>query len=126
MNLREDSASIPVSAMEEPIAPPRRNGELTFEAPWESRAFGMAVALNEQGAYEWNAFSTRLAEHLAQIQESKPSDRVLPTPADTESRYYNAWLATLQELLVERGLISAAEIDEMTVLVASGALDHRH
>ena len=28
-------------------APPRSNGELVFEAPWESRSFGMAVALSE-------------------------------------------------------------------------------
>ena len=25
-----------------PLAPPRRNGELVFEAPWETRAFGLA------------------------------------------------------------------------------------
>ena len=30
-------------------APPRSNGELVFEAPWESRSFGMAVALSEPG-----------------------------------------------------------------------------
>ena len=41
---------------EGPEAPPRRNGELVFEAPWESRAFGMAVALCEQGLFEWEEF----------------------------------------------------------------------
>ena len=29
-----------------PAAPPRDNGELVFAAPWESRAFGLALALN--------------------------------------------------------------------------------
>ena len=33
-----------------PAAPPRRNGELVFEVPWESRAFGVALALCEAGA----------------------------------------------------------------------------
>jgi hypothetical protein len=32
-------------------APPRDNGELTFEAPWQGRAFGMAVALQEKESF---------------------------------------------------------------------------
>ena len=37
--------------------PPRANGELVFEAPWESRAFGVAVALHESGALRLRARS---------------------------------------------------------------------
>lgn len=44
---------------------PRKNGELVFQAPWEGRAFGLAVALNEKDAYHWNAFRTRLVEQIA-------------------------------------------------------------
>ena len=29
------------------LAVPRKNGELVFEAPWEGRVFGMAVALSD-------------------------------------------------------------------------------
>ena len=43
---------------------PRSNGELVFSAPWESRAFGMAVALHEQGAYDWDAFRDRLVAEI--------------------------------------------------------------
>ena len=35
--------------MDEQMALPRQNGELVFAAPWEARAFGLAVALNEAG-----------------------------------------------------------------------------
>ena len=45
-----------VADMEGPAALPRENGELVFEAPWEGRAFGIAVALAEQGRYEWEDF----------------------------------------------------------------------
>src|SRR5262249_36675002 len=38
------------------VAPPRSNGELVFEAPWESRAFGVAVALSEARGLEWERF----------------------------------------------------------------------
>jgi hypothetical protein len=36
-----------------------------LQAPWEGRAFGLAVVLNEKGAYGWNAFRTRLVERIA-------------------------------------------------------------
>ena len=42
-----------ISAMSGSAALPRRNGELVFAEPWEGRAFGLAVALNENGAYDW-------------------------------------------------------------------------
>ena len=38
--------------MEAKNALPRENGELVFQAPWEARAFGLAVALNEKDLYE--------------------------------------------------------------------------
>src|SRR5262249_18525318 len=42
-----------VAAMEGATALPRENGELVFDEPWQGRAFGMAVALHEDGLYEW-------------------------------------------------------------------------
>ena len=50
-----------IANMEEHIAVPRQNGALVFAAPWEARAFGMAVALNDSGLYEWRDFSQSLA-----------------------------------------------------------------
>jgi predicted DCC family thiol-disulfide oxidoreductase YuxK len=37
-------------------APPRSNGELLFQRPWEGRAFGIAIALSKKGHYEWEDF----------------------------------------------------------------------
>ena len=45
-----------ITEMQGELALPRSNGELVFDAPWEGRAFGIAVALNESGAYEWGEF----------------------------------------------------------------------
>ena len=36
-----------VASLEGTAALPRRNGELVFEAPWQGRAFGMAVVLRQ-------------------------------------------------------------------------------
>jgi hypothetical protein len=53
----------------DPAAPPRRNGELVFDAPWQARAFGMAIALLERQRLGWNAFR----RHLVPVIERKPA-----------------------------------------------------
>ena len=44
-----------ISSMSGAIAMPRSNGELVFDAPWQSRAFGMAVSLSRAGYFSWDA-----------------------------------------------------------------------
>ena len=90
-----------ISNMPEEVELPRSNGELTFEAPWEGRAFGIAVALNESGRYEWNEF----VSHLTREIKDDPSE---------EQTYYEKWLAGLAALAAERGLITTEELDQRT------------
>ena len=40
---------------EGPAAPPRTNGELVFELPWESRVFGLTMSLYEAGQFDAGA-----------------------------------------------------------------------
>jgi hypothetical protein len=54
------SADGRIGLMDGAAALPRKNGELVFEAPWEGRAFGMAVALSEGRLYGWDEFRARL------------------------------------------------------------------
>jgi nitrile hydratase accessory protein len=89
-----------ISEMEGETALPRKNGELVFEEPWEGRAFGLAVALNESGFYEWRAFRDQLVDEIAKEDA-----------AETGSTYYERWLASLEELLVARGLVTKSELD---------------
>ena len=63
-----------------PAAPPRRNGELVFEAPWQGRAFGMAVALLEREGLGWDAFRV----HLVAAIEAAP-----------EAAYYEQFVTAL-------------------------------
>ena len=104
-----------VGQMDGPAALPRKNGELVFEAPWESRAFGLAVAMSDQEQYAWEEFRQRL---IAQIGAADA--------AGAESSYYERWLAAFESLLVERGLLSRDELDRRTAEYASGARDDDH
>jgi len=69
-------------------AVPRKNGELVFDAPWQSRAFGMAVGLAERGLFRWDDFRDRLIAQIA----ATPSDAADESPARV---YYRQWLADL-------------------------------
>ena len=48
-----------------PAAPPRLNGELVFDAPWQGRAFGMAVALLEHHGLGWDDLRRHLVVAIA-------------------------------------------------------------
>ena len=97
----EDSrADEQISAMEGELSLPRQNGELVFSEPWEARAFGVAVALNEAGVYPWQAFSTQLAEEIAGVRGTEQADD-----------YYARWLGALEALAERTGLVEAAELE---------------
>jgi len=93
-------------------AAPRKNGELVFEAPWEGRAFGMAVAMHEGAHFDWEDFRRRLIARIAEADA-----------AGDASTYYERWVAALEELLAARGIVSRAELDERTYEFEFGERD---
>ena len=109
-----------VSDMRGTAALPRKNGELVFDAPWESHAFGMAIALYEQGHYDWEEFRQRLISEIGGWESSNQDQRAAWD-------YYRHWLASFETLIKDRGLLSEEEIVERTAEFASRARDeHRH
>jgi nitrile hydratase accessory protein len=101
-----------VADMPGAAAMPRKNGELVFEAPWEGRAFGMAVALNEQQLYEWEDFRQHLIAEIG----------VADARGD-QSGYYERWLASFEALLADKGVLTREEIDERTYQFEFGERD---
>jgi nitrile hydratase accessory protein len=93
-----------VAEMTGAAAPPRRNGELVFDALWEGRTFGMAVTLSDQGRYPWRDFRDSLVEVIARHDEA----------GDVTTPYYERFLAALEHLVVGRGLVARAELDALT------------
>lgn len=107
-----DNLSQEINDMDDEIALPRKNGELQFEQPWEARAFGLAVALNGEGVYPWKNFSEGLA---AEIGRAESTDA---TAEEADSTYYERWYRTLEKLVIEKGLISADELEARAVTQA--------
>ena len=105
-----------IEELSDDLAVPRKNGELVFEAPWEGRIFGMAVALNDRQAFDWDEFRTRLVDEIAEAEAH----------GDT-SGYYERWLAGFERLLLETGAITAEELDARTGEHVTGLWDeHEH
>lgn len=72
-----------------PEAPPRRNGELVFDEPWQARAFGICVAVLEREGLGWDAFRAHLVPAIA---------------ADPDGSYYDAFGVALERFLVDVGI----------------------
>ncbi len=104
----------PISAMEAQIALPRENGALVFQAPWEARALGLAVALNQKDLYEWREFRAELAATIAAADQNNDS-----------SSYYARWVASLEELIIAKGLLSREQLYAKTAEYAAG-IDDEH
>jgi nitrile hydratase accessory protein len=94
------------------LAIPRKNGEPIFADPWEARAFGMAVVLNEKQVYPWQQFSQGLAAEIAHAEQH-----------GIDSSYYERWYAALEKLVITAGLITQEEIETRTAEYTSGVRD---
>jgi hypothetical protein len=73
-----------------PDSLPRHNGEPVFDAPWESRAFGLAAAYLGTRGEDWARFRHELMDAIADLGPDTP--------------YYEAWITALERLLAADGL----------------------
>src|SRR5256885_8761961 len=92
MDGAHDMGGVPWSG---PVVP--EPNEPMFHAEWERRAFAITLAMGMPGG--WNIDMSRFA------RENRPPDDYLG------KSYYQLWLAGLECLMLERGLVAKDEID---------------
>lgn len=80
---------------------PRDDGGPVFAEPWQAQAFALALQLHEQGAFTWTEWADALSDRLK-----------AEGPQDDGSRYYEHWLATLEDLVTTKELAAAGELRE--------------
>ena len=85
-----------------PGAPPRANGELVFEHPWQSRLFATTMALCERGVLDYESFRVRLIGEIALHPD----------------QYWSSWQDALERLLQERRLVDVDELAARAVRFA--------
>jgi nitrile hydratase accessory protein len=101
-----------------PAAPPRQNGELVFEAPWERRVFGLTMALVEAGAIEYARFREHLIAEIAAWEASRP-------PEESWS-YYRCWARALEALLIDQSALRSSELETRVEALAQRPHGHDH
>jgi nitrile hydratase accessory protein len=105
-----------------PAAPPRSNGELVFAEPWESRAFGLAMALNAGGVFEWEDFRRQLISAVAEAEREATEEEPYS--------YYRCWLLALERVLAAGGVVSTEQLldraEELDARPAGHDHDHDH
>jgi nitrile hydratase accessory protein len=96
-------------------APPRRNGELVFAEPWESRVFGLTMALHEVGVFAWDEFRSRLIEAIRRADADGGSEP-----------YWQSWRSAFESLLQAKGICAAADLQARTQALAARPPGHDH
>jgi nitrile hydratase accessory protein len=80
-----------------PLSPPRDNGDIVFEFPWEQRIFGLTVALCRSETCAWESFRRHLIRRIAD---------------DGSRPYWESWAAALEDTLTDQSIVAPAELDD--------------
>ncbi len=81
---------------------PRDDEGPVFKEPWEAQAFALALKLHEAGHFTWAEWTETLSAEIKAAQA-----RGDPDLGDT---YYRHWLAALERLAAEKGLVPADDL----------------
>jgi nitrile hydratase accessory protein len=79
-----------------------------FAAPWEGRAFGLALDLVEQRGWSWETFRERLIAAIAE---------------DPQRAYYESRIVALERLVADHELVSVADLATERAHVAAYRYD---
>ena len=90
------------------VMPPSSAGEPVFAAPWEGRAFGLALDTVERLGLPWEVFRDQLIEAIAE---------------EPERAYYESWVVALERLVFEHDLVTDTELTQERSEVAAYRYD---
>jgi nitrile hydratase accessory protein len=88
----------------DPLALPRLPRDAdgpVFAEPWQAQAFALALQLHAQGCFAWTEWAEALSRRLKAAG-----------PDDDGARYYEYWLAALEDLVREKRLAAGSELAE--------------
>jgi nitrile hydratase accessory protein len=77
--------------------------EPVFSEPWEARVFALVLELHQAGHFSWGRWAETLGRELAR-----------PAPDGAERSYYACWLAALEHLATDAGLVERDGLEILT------------
>lgn len=82
---------------------PRDDEGPVFNEPWEAQAFGLVLALHEQGLFTWPEWAISLSGEISLAQQQGDPD--------LGNTYYRHWLRALEKIAAAKGLSNFSEMD---------------
>jgi nitrile hydratase accessory protein len=92
-----DSAALRSLGRNDEVSVPRNGDGPVFRAPWEAETFALAVSLKERGLFTWTEWAATLGDEIKKAQAAGDPD--------AGETYYQHWLATLERILAEKGVV---------------------
>jgi nitrile hydratase accessory protein len=115
----EQRDGAPSVDLDGPAAPPRKNGELVFAAPWQSRLFGLTMALHAAGSFGWDEFRARLIAAIGRADADGDAGHEHDT-------YWQSWAQAFESLLDAKGLCAARDLAQRARVLAARPPGHDH
>ena len=69
-----------------------------FAEPWQAEVFALTIALHRAGAFGWSEWATAFGA------------RRTATPDPEAARYFDDWLATLEQLVAARAIVGEHDL----------------
>ena len=96
--------------------------DVTFSAPWEARAFAIAVRLSKSGLCTWDEFRRHLIAEIGRGDKVRAHGWV-----EDSDRYYVYFLRALEDLLREKGVVDTPTLEtKMRAISEADHDDHDH
>jgi nitrile hydratase accessory protein len=102
---------------EELLAALPLENDATFSAPWEARAFAIAVRLSESGVCTWDEFRQHLIAEIGRGDKVRAHGWV-----ENGDGYYVYFLRALEAVLRDKGIVDTSALE--TKMRAIGEADH--
>ena len=100
------------------VEPPKANGEVIFDEPWQNRTFGMARSLCEAEYFTWDEFRACLIQQIESWEAAHT--------ASEPYQYFDHFLAALTELTALKDLCETHELDQRSQEFADRPHGHDH
>lgn len=100
-----------------------RDGEgPVFTAPWEAQSFAIAVKLSEAGHFTWGAWVEAFSKALKTFEAQGVYDPI----SDDGRHYYEVWLATLEQLIFDTGMLDKPTVTARHQYLIDNPVPHAH
>ena len=100
--------------------PGGRPGEMSFDHPWEIRAFALAVAAHTAGEFDWQVFQGALIDAIKDRESSRS------VGSDESWSYYEHWLRALEAVMASNGAVDRSALTTRAAEVLAAPPNRNH